>query len=1848
MSIFKDYKKHLNFSADKAGTIYVNINNNEANLYNYISLNEYADCPFSDIGLTYSFNDRSTNGIFGYGVRLSTYKQIVVVSSTQIDVHNGDFSVDSYTYNSSSGRYVNLESKTYIVLENSQYKIVDKYGNYYKYDATHLDYPKYYYNKKDNVTSYLINFYNNKPDYMNGINATRIFFDYTSNLVSHICIRKLIDPYDQEDDITPQTILDIYLHYTNSNLTSLTFIYYKDNAYTHSISIGYDSSQSKYIAVDDISTKKVEVVFSNNKVSSIREGNSSSISYSRYLYFNYNTYYTRIYSSDSDSNGDKKIDNYYYFDSDNKLMFTYNKDGLARYREYSENGKIKYLSQIEYTHIDANGGATYLENLFSNGYFDNGINGYVVSNPNYANVVSNTDFPSHLGSHMLNINGQNNFYMYQDIDILGIQGDIFTFDFWYSYGNYYYISTALPTITFTFFQDSISVGEKTINLKSILRNRVPFFQSTEIKPPASFSKIRIKINFTSSIIMYICGLCLYKKSGAEIIDYDNYNNITNITSGNSINDYSYDSSCEISEELDSSSNYSTIVKEGNIKTIKGLNNTKTEIVEDIKGTYSSKKAYKSNNETYLEEDNSYYLHPNYSLSHNFLLGYTDNNDNATTYTYNYDISNEIYDKAFSTPTTYTLNNKIKEEYEYDYLQNISKIKVSDYNTPYLNKSLEIGYDSSKRLSSVKCANNMKYEYEYAPFSNANNGHLIKYKYSNNGTNAKTLEEMAYYRDSNNINTNLLQQKTINGLILNYEYNDYYNLINIKYENITRHSFLYDDRYIGERLLAKHNYYYESGVLSDTFINEYGYDNQFRLEYRKLYKNNSLKETIKYSYDGMGQISALLNNGSSNIYRTYDKSTNMRGVNIEAVKYYFKKAHIFSCFFNEKRSGSSDLYKYGQLIRENESGVEELILLNSGSSANISHDGFITYYSYPQLSYNLNTSSFTICMYFKLTSGNSTKFLFSIGASNNTNYIGIRMNNSDNLELISKFNNTENVHTSFSGGVSLNEWHSLIFVYNNLTSVYYLVLDQDYKTGLITNYGGLDNVMHFGYKYYNGTKTLYINGGISFISYENSENLNGAYLNKFYLDENIYHNLYFNSLGRAYTGVDITSEYLNYNALISENADVFPLTSNFASIKGKNALVYEYNNSLVLDRNPNFNYNEIKKSYCFESRGQLLQYDLFDIIGSNAQTQTVICVYVYPTMKNLNQTIFDLQLSSLNIKICLNTSGTLLYKQGNSEDVISSNFQLYTWHKIKFLYNTTAGKFMVNMDGTTFSKTLTFPSITKSILTLGNDLSGNPFYGQFSQLKISSSTAEVSNSIASKTKEYNELNLPISESIIYNDSTILSKNYTYDFYNYYKSYSRIREEKIGSDTYTYLYTNNFITEIRKNNQNYKKYTYDYCGYLTREENYDLNYVYSYEYDSNGNRTNRLKYDFNNNLLEELYYNYSTTYKDRLSSISGDINYNITYSSVNPYYISYIAINDTDIYISYEGANITSYTINTDTYTFKYNESNERIEKRLNNNVYTLYYYENHKLFREEIHNNTSTQNIYYLYDVSGILYGFIYEGTRYYYIRDCMLNIIGIINSSGVKLCDYKYDGFGNVTVTNYNNSNIGAINSIRYKGYYYDKEINLYYLINRYYNPYLGRFLTIDDPRNIDKYNINSLNLFTYCENNPIRGYDPEGEFIITISIFAVSIIPAIMGAAMLALGINAVVTDIEIQKAQKATKESYSREEAIVAIQEIVGEKKVTPYSTNLEIENSMEIKSRYKRILVSTILSKTKNDDGTPITNRSVYNMSAEWLLHNIASAFHYKKTQSDTLNLDYDFNDNHNDTKALTLLLEGLWLL
>ncbi|AQQ61906.1 hypothetical protein bcgnr5394_09060 [Bacillus cereus] len=85
---------------------------------------------------------------------------------------------------------------------------------------------------------------------------------------------------------------------------------------------------------------------------------------------------------------------------------------------------------------------------------------------------------------------------------------------------------------------------------------------------------------------------------------------------------------------------------------------------------------------------------------------------------------------------------------------------------------------------------------------------------------------------------------------------------------------------------------------------------------------------------------------------------------------------------------------------------------------------------------------------------------------------------------------------------------------------------------------------------------------------------------------------------------------------------------------------------------------------------------------------------------------------------------------------------------------------------------------------------------------------------------------------------------------------------------------------------------------------------------------------------------------------------------------------------------------------------------------------------------------------------------------------------------YEYDSWGNVLKSDV--KGIAADNPFGYAGYMYDKEIGMYYLIARYYNPEHGVFLSVDpDPGDED--DPITMNGYTYGDNNPVMMVDPDG-----------------------------------------------------------------------------------------------------------------------------------------------------------------
>ena len=117
----------------------------------------------------------------------------------------------------------------------------------------------------------------------------------------------------------------------------------------------------------------------------------------------------------------------------------------------------------------------------------------------------------------------------------------------------------------------------------------------------------------------------------------------------------------------------------------------------------------------------------------------------------------------------------------------------------------------------------------------------------------------------------------------------------------------------------------------------------------------------------------------------------------------------------------------------------------------------------------------------------------------------------------------------------------------------------------------------------------------------------------------------------------------------------------------------------------------------------------------------------------------------------------------------------------------------------------------------------------------------------------------------------------------------------------------------------------------------------------------------------------------------------------------------------------------------------------------------------------------------MLYGIINNGYTYYYVRDILGNILGLVDTNGIYVIKYTYDAFGNViSITGTLKDTLGQDNPYLYKGYYYDFETLMYYCKSRYYIPLWGRWLNADDVDYLDPESIIGLNLFAYCNNNPV------------------------------------------------------------------------------------------------------------------------------------------------------------------------
>ncbi len=114
----------------------------------------------------------------------------------------------------------------------------------------------------------------------------------------------------------------------------------------------------------------------------------------------------------------------------------------------------------------------------------------------------------------------------------------------------------------------------------------------------------------------------------------------------------------------------------------------------------------------------------------------------------------------------------------------------------------------------------------------------------------------------------------------------------------------------------------------------------------------------------------------------------------------------------------------------------------------------------------------------------------------------------------------------------------------------------------------------------------------------------------------------------------------------------------------------------------------------------------------------------------------------------------------------------------------------------------------------------------------------------------------------------------------------------------------------------------------------------------------------------------------------------------------------------------------------------------------------------------------------------YNPVFYYYHNDNLGSSNVLTDRTGQMVEHYEYATFGK---TSYQDNTSAYQVSNRYTGQIFDDETGLYYYGARYYDPQLGRFIQSDTivpsagaPQ--------TLNRYSYCNNNPLNFTDPSGH----------------------------------------------------------------------------------------------------------------------------------------------------------------
>ncbi len=324
--------------------------------------------------------------------------------------------------------------------------------------------------------------------------------------------------------------------------------------------------------------------------------------------------------------------------------------------------------------------------------------------------------------------------------------------------------------------------------------------------------------------------------------------------------------------------------------------------------------------------------------------------------------------------------------------------------------------------------------------------------------------------------------------------------------------------------------------------------------------------------------------------------------------------------------------------------------------------------------------------------------------------------------------------------------------------------------------------------------------------------------------------------------------------------------------------------------------------------------------------------------------------------------------------------------------------------------------------------------------------------------------------------------------------------ISSYEYSYYLDGSDACKVRNENGIIETTEYEYDGLkrLTEESvkvGSNTTDTYSYEYDDYGNRSKMTATGTEDYVTEYSYSDangsYTALLQKEVKTVESDENpftsetkQTVYTYDANGNQITKTAEGKTETN-TYDGLNqLIGFTDGETTASYKYNVSGLRYEKTVNGQTINHVWDGNQQIVADVIDNQFYEANCYIRGTNLVAKYNYRNgEKSEYtYYTQNAHGDVVNLTDETGKVTKTYTYDAFGVEK-----NIDENDINAFRYCGEYYDAETGTIYLRARYYNPSNGRFTQRDsyagklnDPL--------SLNLYTYCQNNPLIFTDPSGH----------------------------------------------------------------------------------------------------------------------------------------------------------------